>query len=186
MASRSGSPPVYTERYRFFRGTVIASAGPALVALVNLARIHDALIWVSVALWLILANGPAMVSVLYKRTALRVDEHGILLGGGGTSGSTFPGPIAMIPWSEVSEIILYRGRWGVGRFVGIRRLPGAHHLAQRPGGRLDKPVKDCPAEGVTIGSSRYVAGWDLDPGKLRAAVAQFCSDAPITDFWNRN
>jgi hypothetical protein len=181
----AGTSLVYIERYRFFRGTVIASVGPAVVALGSPSRIHDAFIWVWVALWLILANTPTMISVLFKQPALRVDEHGIFLGGGGTSGSTFPGRITLIPWGDVAEIILYRGRWGIGRFISIRRPPNVPNLARRPGGRLDKPVKKCPVAGVTIGSSRYVAGWDLDPEKLSAAVMRFSPAVPIKDLWDR-
>jgi hypothetical protein len=128
---------------------------------------------------LILAFIPYLLPVVRRQVALRVDEQGIFLGGGGRSSGMFPGPTLLVPWQDTAAIVLYSGSGGIGRSIGVHRHPHAAPMTRR----LDRPARDCPVPGVTIGTSRWLAGWDLDREKLRAAVAQFCPAVPIADLW---
>jgi hypothetical protein len=121
-----------------------------------------------------------LLSAVRRQIALRIDQQGILLDGGYRTRWGIPGPRLAVPWEDAAEIVLYRG--DAGRCIGIRRHPHAPRLA----GRQDRPARNCPVAGVTIGTSRQLTFWDLDREKLRAAVAQFSPAMPIADFWDND
>jgi hypothetical protein len=124
----------------------------------------------------------SLLPVVRRQVALRVDDQGILLGGGVRSEWVLPGPAVLIPWHDVEEVVVYRGRGNFGVNVGVRRYKHVSGLARKAGGRLDRPAKDCPVPGVTVGTSRWVAGWSLDQKKLAAAVAAVAPAIPVVDL----
>ena len=76
-----------------------------------------------------------------RQVALRVDASGVLLGG---SPARYRATTRLIPWADISEIVLWRQPLPHGRrmlYVGVSRRPGAPPLAGalwaagQPGGR---------------------------------------------------
>jgi hypothetical protein len=79
----------------------------------------------------------------------------------------------------VAEVVVYLDG---GLNLGVSRRQNARRLARKAGDRLDKPAKACPVEGVTTGTSRWVAGWRLDRERLREAVAAFAPSVPVVEY----
>lgn len=68
-----------------------------------------------------------------RQVALRVDASGVLLGG---SPARYRATTRLIPWGDISEIVLWRQPLPHGRrmlYVGVSRCPGAPPLKGRSG-----------------------------------------------------
>lgn len=141
-------------------------------------------------LLIIVIAGPYPVTRLALLTrrpvALRVDDRGLTLG----KAPTWLGErTAFVPWSEVTQIVLWRQDTLAGgvRYFGVQRPEGAPPLHGSPQNRLLRAVYRpfYPARlPHQVGyDSRQIRGWRLDDERLAAAVARF---APHVRIMNLN
>jgi hypothetical protein len=93
--------------YRIGRLLGCLMAISAAAVLVSLAIHRDGLV-IGVLGCAVLAISivPALLPVVRRQMALRIDQRGIFLGGGGRSRSVLPGPSVLIPWDDVAEVVV--------------------------------------------------------------------------------
>lgn len=163
----------YVERYnvgRFMFYVAAIAFGSNILGMLSYV-FHD----VDLLVMGVVGDAAAIVLLLMplvrEQVALQIDDQGIFLGSGGLSEWALPAPRILIPWDEVAEVVVYRDG---GLNLGVSRPQHAPDLEHKRADRFDKPAKACPAEGVTVGTSRWVSGWRLDQRRLRQAV-QACA-----------
>jgi hypothetical protein len=175
---------VYVARYGWNRRSGFLIVGALVFVLVGLtAPMSLALRVITVAFF----GAGALVftaSIATRRVALRVDAQGVTLGGSpGRSRSRD----RLIPWAEVSEIVLWRAPMPYGRsmrYVGVARRKGAAQLAGRRGRRASRATASALSLGVsgdTLLASRAVNLWHLNTDRLSAAVAHFAPGVRVID-----
>jgi hypothetical protein len=166
---------VYQERYRWSRRTiqVVAVGALAVLASVGLA--------LPVLPTLLLVAGGLLALVwgaLNARVALRVDARGVTFG----RSRRHLAP-AIVPWADISAIVLWQQRRPEGSavsFVGLLRRPGpAPELGTSPAAAgTDAP--EIPPD--VIAASRPVRGWQLDRRDLARAAARLAPDVQVLDY----
>jgi hypothetical protein len=123
-----------------------------------------------------------LTTALSRKTALRVDETGILLGGWTPR---YRASTLHVPWQDIAGVVLWHqvlpGTWpmpyvGVVRREGLPPVPVSRGWALRATARALVPV---PYD--VLLTSRPVNGWRLDEERLAAAVRHFAPDVRITD-----
>ena len=119
-----------------------------------------------------------------RRVALAVTAEGITLG------QIPPWPAshsALVPWSDIEEIVLWRQGSGARavRYIGIRRradappMPGS--AKSRTLRKLNKQFVPAQLSESLVADSRPVNFWRLNKTRLRAAVDRFGPDVPVVD-----
>jgi hypothetical protein len=123
-----------------------------------------------------------LITGLSRRVALRVDARGVTLGGippRYRSGTRF------VPWADIEQVVLWRQSLPYGRsmpYVGLRRRPGAPPLGGKKTQLAGRAVAATLTRGIsadTLGVSRAVNGWRLDPDRLARAVNYFAPGVRI-------
>jgi hypothetical protein len=136
---------------------------------------------IGIVLAAFIAQGAGVIDLARRTIAFRADQEGILLGAVPDKLSVRRGSALFIPWADVERIILYPAySRGPGRHpvqcIGVQRTAAAAPLAwgneQAPG---------CPVPRVAAWATRKITGWQLDRGRLAAAVAAVAPGIPILD-----
>jgi len=121
---------------------------------------------------------------LSRRVALAVTVEGITLG------LIPPWPasrIALVPWSDVEAVVLWRQAAGYAsvRYIGVQRRAGAPPL---PGSarspmlrRINKTLVPAHLPTALVADSRPVSFWRLNKARLVAAINQFAPHVPVVD-----
>ena len=130
-----------------------------------------------------IAQGAGVIDLARRTISFRADHDGILLGAVPDKLSVRRGSALFIPWADVERIILYpaspRGpaRRAAVQCIGVQRRAAAAPLSwgneQAPG---------CPVPRVAAWATRKITGWQLDRGRLAAAVAAVAPGIPILDI----
>ncbi|GIH10393.1 hypothetical protein Rhe02_84600 [Rhizocola hellebori] len=129
---------------------------------------------------------PRGITLVRRRTMLRVDAQGVLLGGPSTFSRDKD---ELVSWQDIVAVVLWEQEATRGRkmaFVGLQRHEG---LPQLKGSARSKrwqriALATVPAHvprQVAI-DSRPVNLWSLDRGKLATAVRAFAPEVPIADL----
>jgi hypothetical protein len=129
--------------------------------------------------------GLRLMQLVSRRAALRVDANGLTLG------MTPPWPAtktALIPWSDLTRIMLWRQQAGPNsiHYIGVQRPEGTPPLpgsVRNPTLRALIPVFVPAHVPVQVAcDSRQINGWRLDQKRLAAAVAHFAPQVEIVDL----
>jgi hypothetical protein len=142
-----GFPPGYSRL--LFVCTAFVFSG-LLLALPLALRIVEVVVFGGAGLVLLVLGLRAT-----RLAALRVDEHGLTLGG---APSKYSSTTQLLPWNELRAVRLSR-------------------QSQMP--RL--PVITAIRRGNREPASKPVQGWRIDPDKLRHALTAFASGVRLTD-----
>jgi hypothetical protein len=137
---------------------------------------------IGVILAAFIAQSAGITDLARRTIAFRADHEGILLGAVPDKLTVRRGSALFIPWADVERIILYPahprgpGRHDAVRCIGVQRKAAAAPLLwgneQAPG---------CPVPRVTAWATRRITGWQLDCGRLAAAMAAVAPGIPILD-----
>ncbi|MER5184398.1 hypothetical protein ABT009_39800 [Streptomyces sp. NPDC002896] len=190
MAAES---PEYEVRYGWnWRSAPLAVALFACCAAVLLALVVE-LVENQVSAWdalmyllvLVISGGGGLFVALQARSravALRVDEKGVLLGG---VPPRYRSTTALVPWSEIEAVVLYRYMY---LYIGVQRRPGLPPLPGSLGAgwisRCIGHINSSLVEGVAadvMQSGRAVLCWKLDKERLAGAVAHFAPQVDLVD-----
>jgi hypothetical protein len=129
--------------------------------------------------------GLRLAPLLSRRVALRVDAIGL------TMGMTPPWSAtrtAFIPWSDLTQIVLWRQQAGPNgiHYIGVQRHEGAPPLPgsiRNPTLRALIPVFVPAHVPVQVAyDSRQINGWRLDQKRLAAAVAHLAPQVEIVNL----
>lgn len=128
-------------------------------------------------------GGLVMLGVgLSRQVAFRVGPEGVTLGG---VPPRYQSGTRVVPWTDIERVVLWRQGLPRGRsmlYVGLVRCVGAPPLAGRTARAAGRAVAATLTPGIsaeTLGASRAVNGWRLDPGRLVAAVGHFAPGVPV-------
>ncbi|HEY1918304.1 MAG TPA: hypothetical protein VGH27_22235 [Streptosporangiaceae bacterium] len=129
---------------------------------------------------------------LSRRTALRVDERGITLGG---SPFHYRASTRVFAWGDIERVVLWdritasqarRGRPGrmfpPVRCIGLQLRAGAPPINGKGPSALDQAASAAPVPGVARGTVRLANSWTLDKGRLIAVTAQFAPQVQVLDL----
>jgi hypothetical protein len=123
----------------------------------------------------------ALLFMVDRRVALRVDAKGITLAGGNLR---YKALLLSVPWEEVDAVVLWRQHSAANLpYVGLQLRPDSptlqqHQVVARRAMRTLAP--HVPPEVALF--SRPVNGWRLDKERLRSAVAHFAPSVEIKDL----
>ncbi|MEZ0068263.1 hypothetical protein ABIA32_004287 [Streptacidiphilus sp. MAP12-20] len=116
-----------------------------------------------------------------RKTAIRIDEMGVLLGG---SPLRYAATTAFVPWSDVVAVELWIqqvGLWRKIHYVGLHRVPGAPPLngaqTNRAALAVAKSLTEKSAE--LIGASRATVGWKFDAREMLSTVQRLAPQVQI-------
>jgi hypothetical protein len=180
----TAEPGVYVARYGWNRRTGSLIIGAAVFVLLAVTVPMSLALRVVV---LVFFGGGALVfiaSIATRRVALRVDASGVTLGG---SPGRYRSTTRLIPWADISAVVLWRQPMPYGRsvrYVGVARRKGAQPLAGRRGRRAGRVTARALTPGVsgdTLLASRAVNLWHLDAHRLAASVAHFAPGVRVVD-----
>ncbi|GGV06218.1 hypothetical protein GCM10010495_17900 [Kitasatospora herbaricolor] len=160
-----------------------ALTGLVAIAIGVLVRGAAGLVLVTLGVLALLTAGASLAvtaaAVRGRRTALRVDREGILLGG---HPLRYEGTSALVPWGDIVGVELWVRRTGAMSYVGLHRIEGAPDLpatttnpktlqaAERAAGR---PI-------ALVTASRPIHLWELDVRQLLNTIARYAPQAVIT------
>lgn len=119
-----------------------------------------------------------------RRVALRVGAEGVTLS---LSPPWSERHTAVVPWSGIQRIVLWRQRAGHAsiRYIGLEWRRDTPYLPGSASGKLSGMVRwvvpDKVPTQVAV-DSRQINGWRLNRRQLEAAVAAFAPHVPIVDL----
>jgi len=184
MMAMTAEHGAYVARYGWNRRSGLLIVGALVFVFVGLTAPMSLALRVTAVVFFGAGALVFISSIATRRVALRVDARGVTLGGSpGRSRSRD----RLIPWGEVSAIVLWRAPVPYGRsmrYVGVVRQPGAAKLARRRGRRASRAAASALSLGVsgdTLLASRAVNLWHLNTHRLSAAVAQFAPGVQVID-----
>lgn len=190
MVGMAQEARVYEERYRWSRRTMSVVAAGVLAVLVAVGVAMPLL----PTLLLLAIGGLALLwGAASRRVAVRVDAHGITLGG---PPLRYRGTTMFVPWADITNVLLWEQLLPPGALVaylGLQRRSSAT-AGQSPASRepttSHKPAAshepaaglgpDIPAD--VLAASRQVSGWPLDRRGLARAVAGFAPEVWVLDY----
>lgn len=189
------SAEVYEVRYGWTRKSVVLlvaslvfCAAPLLMSGYASARV-DGLpvpIWLIDVLSVLLGLAGLVTTLaapLTRKTALRVDADGVLIGG---SPLRYTATTLTIPWAEIAAMELWvqcvqvNTRTVRTPYIGVRRVEGTVPVpgpVGRVGGRVATGLTG--KDSALIAASRPVTLWRVDQSRLRAALAVHAPDVPL-------
>jgi hypothetical protein len=177
-------PGAYVARYGWNRRSGLLIIGALLFVVVGVTAPMSLAMRVVTIVFFGAGTLVFIASIATRRVALQLDSRGVTLGG---SPARKPSRDRLIPWAEVSEIVLWRQPMPYGRsmrYVGVARHKQAASLAGRRSRRASQATASALALGVsgdTLLASRAVNLWHLDTHRLSAAVAHFAPGVRIID-----
>ncbi|KAB8169896.1 hypothetical protein FH609_006415 [Streptomyces sp. 3MP-14] len=182
----SVSEEAYEVRYGFDRRTLAVLAVSALFTVFLLVPGTGMSLGLRVAGLVLFAGGGLLMAAgaLTRRTALRVDATGVLLGG---SPVRYQATTAQVPWQDIRNVTLWRQRVPNGRpllWIGVTRREGAPPLPGPGQGPVGRAVAGAlvPVPHDLLMASRQVNGWRLDRDQLAAALARFAPGVELVDL----
>jgi hypothetical protein len=137
------------------------------------------------ALTLLIAGVLALLwGAASRRVAVRVDARGVTLGG---SRLHYRGTTTMVPWAEITSILLWQQILppsNLVTYLGLERRPAPTTSTSSNTGRCELAdgrvvTPDVPEE--VVAASRPISGWQLDRRGLARAVAGFAPEVWVLD-----
>lgn len=128
-----------------------------------------------------------LAGVGWKRlTAFRVDNRGVLLGGGIAQ---YEKHTAFVSWEDITALVVWRLRTtGQGlNYIGVRRRPGAPGLPG-PNSKMTPLQAERVAPHVEyelLLASRPISWWRLRPEELMVATDTFAPSVPVLMYEQR-
>jgi hypothetical protein len=137
----------------------------------------------------------SIAAVATRRIAFRVDAAGITLGG---TAFRYQATTRLFSWTDINKIVIWRRSLPVSvggrtlfpiahiRYVGLQRAAGSSPVsgswskrAELPALRFASPTAAPP--GLAAGAVRVISAWQLDTGRLAAAVRIFAPAVEVIE-----
>jgi hypothetical protein len=183
----NSEPTAYVARFSWTARTVRMTL--LSLAFLACAFVPNAPLWIAVVVGAFCLLGFLVFTVTAssRKVALRIDRHGVTLGG-------TPLPIGpktdVVRWEDVVSIVLWTQHVGRQKmpYIGLQRRQGSPQLPGLPYGPRRKRINETLIPHVSseiVQASRPINLWRLDRARLETAVAAFAPGVNIIDFSDR-